>query len=657
MLAVASVSGAVYGAVQKVSIISQALHDTGSPASSTLVTLYRDGLAIGVCVTDAAGVYKFSDLIESDYKVKISFKGGVDPLWVDYTSSRGFALTAFSSSVATGATFTVSAGTVSLSSPGSSYSFYVPPTITTTDGFVGKGLVSFDTGALTGVTTLAAGTGSSTSASSYTWPVDPSSSIKPKSFTNSITYGSSTGALNGSTLGTALTNTTNTFNDLSWVIQARIYARIGGAPPPWSYPAGVSIGVNAWLKMYDLLFNNGPGYIIYNGSGYFKKCIAWYAENTITIYGNSPDSTNVLLSADGFQQISAQVGPAQEGIAVYRIWRCELIDRTTACREIPSNPPGSMVFNEYPLVDLGCGGQYNSYAEFAAVRAAAAARQTEYDKKSKGGLPLKSGLPGAVDTFLNNLGLGDSAGLKDFIRYLNNYSTYSALENVADARATAQIAAARAAYGENSKEFIAARASAFAELNAAKGYLANEFAAKHYLNLLTGALDNGSIPGTSITLGVIDYLRGTPGGTTRADVISAISPVITTAFNTAYQVAESPALCAALGVGLLATGVGTAYGAGLLLTAAWNGGSGGGNSPSKAVTDLITQTSGTFTQPSWLNGQSYDTFDVRGLTSSADPGLRVTFSGGTYATAPITAPADALRPYTWDTNTKTYVSN
>ena len=82
-------------------------------------------------------------------------------------------------------------------------------------------------------------------------------------------------------------------------------------------------------------------------------------------------------------------------------------------------------------------------------------------------------------------------------------------------------------YGENSKEYRDAKAAAMSELNQAKGYLANEFFVKPFLNVLATYNPIGSTE-----RGIIDYLRGVPNGTTKADIIDFLGTGMSVAINT-----------------------------------------------------------------------------------------------------------------------------
>jgi hypothetical protein len=658
---------ALFGANQLVTIINEAINADGSPASSVLVLLYRENIFVDSCVTDAAGVYRFDNLPEGNYKVRIRFKDGSDPLYIDYTSSRSVLISPLSTSITTSATLSITSSggstIIGLSSSGSRYSFYAPPLITTDDGYVGRGLVSFTTGSLTGISTIASGTGSATTAitSTLSEPSRSDSASPFNSFSNQ-TYGSATGAPNG----LALYNATNSFytNLIPTYVDLydKIFARLGPVPAPWSDPPGVDQNRSAWVKKYDLLFGNQTaGIADYPyGISFIIKCLAWYPAGYITIYGNSPDSINQLSRYDGFKQISYQYGEGVEGIAVYQIWNAVLIDLLSYCHRAGDWTTGTITgplyaFDEFPVPNFGCG-WHNSYADFAAIRAAANKRVTAYTKEKIGKLPIRNDLPANIKTALDFLGLAEA--LQGKIRYENNYSTYSALQRVADQRATTAINSARALYGENSKQFKDAKAQAMSELNAAKGYLASEFFIKPMLNLLSNIN-----PIASAERGVIDYLRGVPTGTTKTDVLTLLSATVAAAINTYYQTAESPVLGILAAVALTASGF-PRLGLSMALTTLMstvgdrNARDGiPGDSPTKSIGDFIDQTRGTFTQPSWLDGTTYDTSNLFHRGSFETAGTRVSFSGGTYTETQIPAPEDEALPYVWDPATQKFTTN
>ena len=84
-----------------------------------------------------------------------------------------------------------------------------------------------------------------------------------------------------------------------------------------------------------------------------------------------------------------------------------------------------------------------------------------------------------------------------------------------------------------------------------------------------------------------------------------------------------------------------------------------GDSATKSINDFVDQTLGTFTQPSWLNGNSYDTHNLFyfGSSPETNSGLRINFSGGTYTSTEIAAVEDNLNPYTWNSITQKYDTN
>ena len=636
------------GLAQPVEITNYVLNQDGSAASSTVVYLYRDGSFCKATVTDASGMYKFSSLIAGDYKVKVFLKDGSDNLWVDYSTASSVISGPFSSSITVPASLTVttsgSSTTVSISSSGSKYSYYAPPIVTTPDGYVGKGLVDFATGALTGLTTLASGTGSATTASLLTLGENTAA------FTN-VSKGIVTGEDNGLDFYYAYYSVAQQGTDASAALVEKITARIGGAYPPWSYP-NANINASAWAKMYDLLFNNGTKWIdLGNGSAGFYRCIAWYPSGSYTVYYNGdPSVLSGLLGVDGYSLDSYTWGSGVQGYAKFTTWTCVLVDRSAYAHPISSNPPGGMAWNEYPPPDMGCGVRA-SYDDYAQAVAAAKLRNTAYNRAQQGKLPIKNNLPAIVQSALNALGI--SGELQGFIRYLNNYSTYSALENVADARYNQQVADARALYGEPSQAFENAKASAQTELNAAKGYFANEFMVKPMLETLADFIAGGN-SGTDQSF--IDYLRGVPGGTTRDQVYTGLSALVTDAFNGYYQIVESPWASLLVGAAMVYSGS-PISGFGIMLGGASMGLSGSNDSPLKSLSDFIDQSTGVFQQPSWLNGQSYDTFDFFSKNGLEGAGKRVTFSGSGYTSSQIAAPDDAALPYVWNSATGKYTTN
>ena len=112
----------LFGVSQNVTIVNQALNSDGSPVTGAVVTLFREGIFVTTCITDAAGVYRFDNLVEANYNVKVTYPNGT-LLWVDYTSSRGTLISPLSTSITTSASFTIttsgSSTTVSISSAGS----------------------------------------------------------------------------------------------------------------------------------------------------------------------------------------------------------------------------------------------------------------------------------------------------------------------------------------------------------------------------------------------------------------------------------------------------------------------------------------------------------------------------------------------------------
>lgn len=641
---------AISGLPQDTVIINQALNADETPATSTLVVLYREGVLVGSCVTDAAGVYKFSDLIAGNYKVKINFRTGADYLWVDYTSSQGLAINPLKLNYTTAATFTIttssSSTTVGLSSTGSKYSFYCPPTVITNDGYAGKGLVSFATGALSGVTTLASGTGTSTTAAAVTLPQSTPSYLPLTSTslsTSTIGGAPNLTTDNGDALAAAMNAMLNTASSNANPWYTWVAIRVGYAYPPWSDPPSVTQFAGAWIKKFNLLHST---FISNGGNTLWSTCLAWYPMGSIMAYGNDPSAVYGALSADGISY-SLSIGGSNSYISI-TLWKCELIDRSGACHTIPSNPPGMLEWNEYPGPNQGCG-YVGSYAGLVQIKAAAQAQQTAFDKARNGKNIVLNDLPNWLKNGLITLGFG--AGTASFIRYLNNYCTYSALENLADARATIAIKAAQETYGVNSNEAKLAKAQAMNELNAAKGYFANEFIVKPALEKLA-SLD---LPSIGIPAGVIDYLRGVPSGTTRSDVINTLAPIVTTIINTGYQFAESPTFTIIAGIAILEAN--PVYGASMIIGGMIEFASGTGSSIEKSVGDLIQQTSGVYTQPSWLSN-TYDTLDLFKILQPTNiNGKRITFAGGTYSTSTIPMPSDALSPYVYNTATQTFVTN
>ena len=627
----------------------------GSPVTGAVVTLFREGIFVTTCITDAAGVYRFDNLVEANYNVKVTYPNGT-LLWVDYTSSRGTLISPLSTSITTSASFTIttsgSSTTVSISSAGSRYSYYCPPLVTTDDGYAARASVSFTTGSLTGLSGIASGTGSATTAvtSTISEP-EPSSAKSTASTFANTTYGTSTGADNGMAFYYALQDIYAAVNNDAEPWYSILMARIGPAYPPWSDPPSVSQNGSAWRKKYDYYFNTR---LVTDGvSAIRAACVAWYPAGTVTVYGNSPESLNILRSYDGFSQISLQTGSGVEGIGVFRVWNMVILDLSSYAHEIPSIPPGLLAWNEYPLPDFGCG-WHNSYADFIAIRAAVNKRQTAYDRKKYKNYKTLDDLPASwfktMMGLLGYVGLGNfAAAWLDHTRYIVNYNSYFAMESLAEQRYKDSVNLARALYGDGTKAYNDAVKLAASTLNAEKGFMANEFAIKPALEFLAN-WSGGGIP--SAALAAVDYLRGVGTGTTKQDVINEIAPYITSIVNTGYQLAETPAAAVAAGVAIME--VNPVYGTTLILGGLAEWMSGSGQSPTKAVEDLITQTQGTQTQPSWLSGQTYDTLDPFSFLSPSTAGRRISFTGSGYTSTPIAEPLDMHDPMVWDPVTKTF---
>lgn len=627
---------------QNTSIVSQALLENGDPAADTLVILYRDDIPIATDVTDSAGIYSFENLIEGNYRVEVEIGDGSPTLLVDYSEIGGAVTENVSLDHITPAELEVvienGETNVAIVSGGSGYSNKVKPQIVTDDGYVGEAVVN-DQGTITSILTVSLGEGTSSTASIYTAAIKP-----PFLGTTIVGSPSQPGDPDNSQAAyAAWTSAINSYaeSDAAAVdaFESIIAVRGGYGSSPYQNwyapPTGNADFHNACIQVA-----NGPCTV--SGNQIFNlSCVSTYPTSKIRVYFNNPDFSGIkmtALSGTGpdyleFQKYEVKWIDYSSG-ATNLATGLQASGPPTAGRRFYLNPPPPT--GTYP--PLVCGTQL-SYAAFLA-------NQSEFltninpNRIKQGSIPLKNDLPESIKSILDFLGIAD-IGFLSLIRYIRNYSTYSALQLVADQRATQQIKDAEVLYGKNSIEYGIAKKQAFQELNSAKGYLANEFIVKPVLNLLAEK--------TAFNLSVIDALRGLPSSSTRSEIVNEISPYITTAINIGYQIYGSKELSVLVGIGSFAFGS-ASLGSSLLLGSLAKNGT---QSVPKAVDDLIQQTNGIYTQPSWLNGTSYDTVN---LFNNLE-GYRVTFSNGSYVTTNIPAPQDELRPYMWDPDQNKFVPN
>lgn len=623
---------------QNTSIVSQALNEDASPAVDALVTLYRDDVEIALTITDAAGIYRFEDIIEGSYRVKIELQDGSDVLYVDYSEIGGTNIENVSFDSITPASLNVEQingkTIVTVDSGGAGYSKNVPPQIVTDDGYLGIAVLG-NNGAIASIETLNEGSGTSTTASIFTAPVNPP-------FLGTQEVGSPPGAGVPSTLDPAWQQAyQETFNAIAadklsatreWESIAAIRGYGTNAFPSWD--PGIAITGASWVRPF-IKVTDGPG-VIGPGSLSVVSCVTSYPIGKVRVYANSTNFAGIENS---------QLVYAGSDYWEFQKWHVEHTDYSSAvsssglatANEIAPGPvtAGRRIYKFVPVgavIPPAICGIQSSYASYLENRQAFL-ETVNPTRPKQGTLPIKNDLPASVKSILDYLGIDGS--FQSLIRYIRNYSTYSALQLVADSRATQQIKDAEILYGKYSIEYANARKQAFLELNAAKGYLANEFVVKPALNLLA--------ENSAFDISVIDALRGLPSGATRTTIVDTISPYITTSINTFYQVGNSKELSLLVGAGSYAAGF-ASVGTSLILRSFSNNGT---QSASKAIDDLIAQTNGTYTQPSWLSNTSYDTVNLFNNLQ----GLRVTFnSNGTYTTTSIPAPQDALKPYMYNPN-------
>lgn len=623
---------------QNTSIVSQALNEDGSPAVDALVTLYRDDVEIALTITDAAGIYRFEDIIEGSYRVKIELKDGSDVLYVDYSEIGGTNIENVSFASITPASLNVEQingkTIVTVNSGGTGYSKNVPPQIVTDDGYLGIAEVG-NNGTITSIETLNEGSGTSTTASIFTAPVTPpflgtQDFGSPSSPGGPITSDPSWQQAYQETFNAIAADKLSAIREWESIAAVRGYGT--DSFPSWD--PGISITGASWIRPF-IQVTDGPG-VLGPGELSVVSCVTTYPAGKIRVYANN-------LNFAGIE--NSQLVYAGSDYWEFQKWNIEHTDYSSAvsssglatANEIGPGPvtAGRRIYKFVPegaVIPPAICGIQDSYASYLENRQAFL-ETVNPTRPKQGTLPIKNDLPASVKSILDFLGIDGS--FQSLIRYIRNYSTYSALQLVADARATQQIKDAEILYGKYSLEYANARKQAFLELNAAKGYLANEFVVKPALNLLAEK--------SAFNLSVIDSLRGLPSGATRTTIVNTISPYITTGINTFYQVGNSKELSLLVGAGSFAAGF-PSVGTSLILRSFSNNGT---QSASKAIDDLIAQTTGTYTQPSWLSNTSYDTVNLFNNLQ----GLRVTFnSNGTYTTTNIPAPQDALKPYMYNPN-------
>lgn len=153
-------------------ILDQVLDGDSIPIASATVVLYKNNKIVDQCATDAQGIYKFEDLQPGDYFVEIYTESTTSKLVVDFGTVTQPVLgrVVYSNIVPPTVAPVQTNGettSVSITDPGEKYSSYLPPVITTPDGFVAKATVDPVTGTITGTTTLKNGTGSAQTATTY----------------------------------------------------------------------------------------------------------------------------------------------------------------------------------------------------------------------------------------------------------------------------------------------------------------------------------------------------------------------------------------------------------------------------------------------------------------------------------------------------------
>ncbi len=636
-------------AKQETSIVSQALNEDGSPAVECLVLLYKDDVEVAATLTDHAGIYRFEDLIEGNYRVKVELTDGSDPLFVDYSAIGGANIENVSFTHVDPAVLDVTQvngkTVVSVTSGGSGYSKSVRPQVVTDDGYLGLAIVN-NSGTITGLETLNEGEGTSTIANIYTAPVTPP-------FLGTQEFGSTSGPSGPSTLDPAWQQAyQETFNAIAadklsavreWESIAAIRSYGTSSFPSWD--PGIGITGASWIRPF-IKVTDGPG-VIGSGSLSVVSCVTSYPTGKVRVYANSTNFAGIENS---------QLVYSGTDYWEFQKWQIEHTDYSSAvsssglatANEIGPGPvtAGRRIYKFVPegaVIPPAICGIQSSYASYLENRSQFL-ETVNPNRPKQGKLPTRADLPLSIQNILDYLGFLEYLGLgggvlQTLARYLNNYSTYSALQMVADARATQRIKDAENFYGKNTIEYLIEARQARIDLNRDKGYLANEFLIKPVMNKLAERA-NFIAPLQTLQFATIDLLRGLPNGATRKEAVEDLGPFVTTAINTGYQIGTSKDLAALLGVGAL--GLGNTYlGTSLMLRSTIFGGT---QSSNKAVDDLIQQTSGIYTQPSWLSNTSYDTVDLFTLG-----GVRVTFnSNGTYTTESIPAPNDEYRPYMYN---------